>query len=140
MLLCDLGAAGQGQCLISSAESSHGRPLPGRCSRCCEAGRAPRGRPCRAAGSIQHGAPVPSMKRAIDIRITSPNVDLDSLPDYLRKDCILFYCKEAEPLARKIAALSDKVQLGDVNWQCASWLRSVVWPSQPHPEHRSSLR
>jgi hypothetical protein len=59
------------------------------------------------------------MKRANDIRITSPNVDLDSLPEYLRKDCILFYCKEAEPLARKIASISDKVELGDVNWQCA---------------------
>jgi len=69
------------------------------------------------------------MKRANDIRITSPNVDLDSLPDYLRKDCILFYCKEAEPLARKIAALSDKVQLGEVNWQCASQLCSGVWPT-----------
>lgn len=55
-----------------------------------------------------------------DIRITGPNVDLEGLPDYLKKDCILFYCKEAEPLARKVAALSDKVQLGEVNWKCAS--------------------
>ena len=120
MLCCDLGAAGQGQVLIGFAGSPHGRALPGRCSRCEPTDRARRGRQCRAAGSLQRGAPFPSMKRANDIRITSPNVDLDSLPDYLRKDCILFYCKEAEPLARKIAALSDKVQLGDVNWQCAS--------------------
>lgn len=52
-----------------------------------------------------------------DIRITGPNVDLEGLPDYLKKDCILFYCKEAAPLARKVAALSDKVQLGEVNWK-----------------------
>ena len=121
MSCCDLGAAGQGQILISFAGSPPGRSQLARCSRCGPSGGARRGRLCRAAGSLQRGAPFPSMKRANDIRITSPNVDLDSLPDYLRKDCILFYCKEAEPLARKIAALSDKVQLGDVNWQCGSW-------------------
>ena len=60
-----------------------------------------------------------------DIRITGPNVDLDSLPDYLKKDCILFYCKETEPLARRVAALSDKVQLGQINWKYAT-------PTSPH--------
>ena len=124
MLRCDLGAAGQGQNFIRFTQPLHSRSRPARCSRCRQPGRVRRERPRRAAASLQRGAPYPSMKRANDIRITSPNVDLDSLPDYLRKDCILFYCKEAEPLARKIAALSDKVQLGDVNWQCASGLRS----------------
>ena len=62
-----------------------------------------------------------------DIRITGPNVDLDSMPDYLKKDCILFYCKEAAPLARKVAALSDKVQLGEVNWKCVpAWQPPVA--------------
>lgn len=61
-----------------------------------------------------------------DIRITGPNVDLEGLPDYLKKDCILFYCKEAEPLARKVAALSSKVQLGEVNWKCVSTVAPLV--------------
>ena len=122
MLLCDLGAAGEGQVVTSSAASPLSCSQPARCSRRRPPGRARRVRPCRAAASslaTQRGAPYPSMKRANDIRITSPNVDLGSLPEYLRKDCILFYCKEAEPLARKIAAISEKVELGDVNWQCA---------------------
>lgn len=66
-----------------------------------------------------------------DIRITGPNVDLDSLPDYLKKDCILFYCKETEPLARKVAALSDKVQLGEISWKCVA----PISIPRPHPLH-----
>ena len=51
-----------------------------------------------------------------DIRIAAPNVDLQDIPDYMKKDCLLFYYPEAEYLARKIAAVSDSIQLGEVKW------------------------
>ena len=51
-----------------------------------------------------------------DIRIVAPNVDLDSLPDYLKKECLLFYYPDQEPLARKIAAASSSIQLSEVKW------------------------
>ncbi len=34
-----------------------------------------------------------------------------------RKDCVLFYCPEAEELAKKIARESDCIELGDISWQ-----------------------
>ena len=121
MLRCNLEAAGQGHNALSCLPQRRSRLVQTGALRCRARGRARRQHPCRAssAAHAQRRPPLPSMKRANDIRITSPNVDLDRLPDYLRKDCILFYCKEAEPLARKVAAVSDKVELGDVNWQCA---------------------
>ena len=51
-----------------------------------------------------------------DIRIAAPNVELQSLPDYLRRDCFLFYYPDTEPLARKIAQASSKIELGEVRW------------------------
>jgi len=52
-----------------------------------------------------------------DFRISAPNVNLTVLPDALKKDCILFYCEDAAPLAQKIAASSSKVTLGEINWK-----------------------
>jgi hypothetical protein len=53
-----------------------------------------------------------------DIRISGPNIDLHVLPDNLKKDCVLFYCKETAPLAEKIRDASDgKVELGEINWK-----------------------
>lgn len=53
----------------------------------------------------------------VDYRIAAPNVTVDSLPNYLKKDCILFYHPETEPLARRIAELSGgRVELGDISW------------------------
>lgn len=53
-----------------------------------------------------------------DFRISGPNIDLRVLPDNLKKDCLLFYCSETAPLAKKIAAASEgKVELGDISWK-----------------------
>ena len=51
-----------------------------------------------------------------DIRIAAPNVDLESLPEYLKKECLLFYYPEQEALAKKVAQASSSIQLGEVKW------------------------
>lgn len=51
-----------------------------------------------------------------DIRIAAPNVDLESLPGYLKKECLLFYYPDQEPLAKKIAEASSSIQLSEVKW------------------------
>lgn len=54
---------------------------------------------------------------AEDIRITAPNVSLETLPDYMTKRCVLFHYPETEALAREIAQASDgRVDLGEVKW------------------------
>lgn len=51
-----------------------------------------------------------------DIRIAAPNVDLESLPGYLKKECLLFYYPDQAPLARKVAEASSSIQLSEVKW------------------------
>lgn len=51
-----------------------------------------------------------------DIRIAAPNVDLESLPQYLKKECLLFYYPDQAPLAKKIAEASSSIQLSEVKW------------------------
>jgi len=51
-----------------------------------------------------------------DIRIAAPNVDLESLPDYLKKECLLFYYPDQAILAKNIAAASSSIQLSEVKW------------------------
>lgn len=51
-----------------------------------------------------------------DIRIAAPNVDLGSLPEYLKKDCLLFYHPEQQALARKIAEVSENIELSEIKW------------------------
>ena len=51
-----------------------------------------------------------------DIRIAAPNDDLESLPEYLKKECLLFYYPEQEALAKKVAQASSSIQLGEVKW------------------------
>ena len=43
-------------------------------------------------------------------------VQLQELPDYLKKDCLLFYFPEMEPLAERIASASSKIELGRIRW------------------------
>eukprot|EP00887_Chlorella_sp_A99_P001310 scaffold14.g1310.t1 len=55
---------------------------------------------------------------ASDYRIAPPNVDLSSIPDYLKKDCLLFYYPDCEALARNIVEVSaGSVELADINWK-----------------------
>ena len=51
-----------------------------------------------------------------DIRIAAPNVDLESLPGYLKKECLLFYYPDQAPLAKKVAEASSSIQLSEVKW------------------------
>lgn len=51
-----------------------------------------------------------------DIRISPPNIELDVISGQLKKDCLLFYYPDTEPLARKICEVSSKVELGEVKW------------------------
>ena len=58
---------------------------------------------------------------ANDIRITAPNVELESFPDHLPKRCILFHYPETERLAKSIAAASgSRVELGEIKWGCVA--------------------
>ena len=43
------------------------------------------------------------------------NIRADDYPDG-GKDCLLFYCRETEKLAHDIAKASEKVELGEVQW------------------------
>ena len=43
-------------------------------------------------------------------------LQLQELPDYLKKDCLLFYFPEMEPLAARIAEASSKIELGRIRW------------------------
>ena len=52
-----------------------------------------------------------------DIRISGPNVELQALPEYLKKECLLFFYPDTESLAREIAAKSDNVELGNIKWR-----------------------
>jgi hypothetical protein len=52
-----------------------------------------------------------------DYRIIS-NIDASSVPEALKKDCILFYTPDTEPLARQIAAQGGAhVTLGNIRWK-----------------------
>lgn len=52
-----------------------------------------------------------------DYRQSGPNVDLQALPEYLKKDCLLFYYPETEALAQQIVASTPNVKLGRINWR-----------------------
>eukprot|EP00877_Chromochloris_zofingiensis_P011837 jgi/Chrzof1/6907/Cz02g02260.t1 len=52
-----------------------------------------------------------------DYRMVS-NIDTDTIPDNLKKDCVLFYTPDTEPLARKIAQVGTRVELGNIRWKC----------------------
>lgn len=55
-----------------------------------------------------------------DYRLVA-NITTESIPDNLKKDCILFFTPATEPLARKIAAESGgSVTLGDIRWKCVA--------------------
>jgi hypothetical protein len=46
------------------------------------------------------------------------NVAVESIPDNLRKECVLFYTPDTEPLARKVAAMAGgSVSLGNIRWK-----------------------
>lgn len=51
-----------------------------------------------------------------DYRIVS-NIDTSRVPEDLKKDCILFYTPDTEPLARKIAEQGEHVVLGNIRWK-----------------------
>ena len=52
-----------------------------------------------------------------DIRITAPNVTLETIPTYLSKNCILFHYPETERLAHAVANASEsRVELGEIKW------------------------
>ena len=52
-----------------------------------------------------------------DIRLAAPNLELQALPEYLKKECLLFYYPDTESLAQQIASLSDSVELGSIRWR-----------------------
>lgn len=53
-----------------------------------------------------------------DFRIVT-NVNVDDLPEALRRDCVLFYAPDCKELAEKIAEASDgAVRLGKIRWKC----------------------
>ena len=69
---------------------------------------------------------IQAVSSANDIRITAPNVELESFPDHLPKRCILFHYPETERLAKSIAAASgSRVELGEIKWGCVAILRFV---------------
>ena len=74
-----------------------------------------------SAGQPQQARPANGVRVAVstsrdDIRIAAPNVDLGNLPEYLKKDCLLFYHPEQQALAKKIATVSDNISLSEIKW------------------------
>jgi len=70
----------------------------------------------RESGAAKGGSPVP--EQGGDYRVSAPNIDETHIPEFLKKDCLLFYCPEQEHLARKIALESDgNVELGKISWR-----------------------
>lgn len=70
--------------------------------------------------SVTFDQPLPASRAASlaeDFRISAPNISLSVLPDELKKECVLYYCAESAPLAHRIAATSDKVKLGEIQWK-----------------------
>ena len=60
---------------------------------------------------------VSSLGTLDDYRIVA-NIDAAAVPDYLKKDCVLFYTPDTEPLARKIAGQAGShVELGNIRWK-----------------------
>ncbi len=59
----------------------------------------------------------PSSYNGQDIRMAAPNIDLDTYPEYLKHDCLLYYFPECEALADKIAGISKNVTLGKIRWK-----------------------
>lgn len=60
--------------------------------------------------------PRASLATIDDYRIIS-NIDASMVPEELKKDCILFYTPDTEPLARKIAKQGKHVSLGNIRWK-----------------------
>ena len=71
---------------------------------------------CMSANGTSSGPQIQVCVSKDDVRITAPNVDLESLPDYLKKECLLFYYPDQEILAKKIAQASSSIQLSEVKW------------------------
>lgn len=73
-----------------------------------------------SAGVSRPGSPSPDASIMDDFRIIE-NITADGLPEFKKKECILFYTPDTEPLARKIAAVSPhKLELGNIRWRCAA--------------------
>eukprot|EP00878_Enallax_costatus_P002401 GHUV01002577.1.p1 GENE.GHUV01002577.1~~GHUV01002577.1.p1 ORF type:complete len:401 (+),score=76.86 GHUV01002577.1:709-1911(+) len=60
----------------------------------------------------------PSISVSLDDYRIVGNIDTSAVPESLKKDCILFYTPETEPLARKVAQEGSHVQLGNIRWKC----------------------
>lgn len=55
-----------------------------------------------------------------DYRTAAPNLELLNVHDGLSKrNCLLFFYPEAEPLARAVAATSSSIELGRISWRYA---------------------
>lgn len=51
-------------------------------------------------------------------RLQPPTPPPLQVPDYLKKDCLLFYYPDCEQLARRIVECSDgTVELAEINWK-----------------------
>jgi hypothetical protein len=64
-------------------------------------------------------APVGNQTASIDVdyRIQA-NVDPEQIPDYLRKNCVLFYTNDMEDLAKRVAAQGGgNIELGKIRWK-----------------------
>lgn len=74
----------------------------------------------QTARAMQLSDPSPSVDASY--RIVS-NIDASTVPERLKKECILFYTVDTEPLARKIAAQGSHVQLGNIRWR---WVHTRI--------------
>lgn len=68
----------------------------------------------------------PSVGTLDDYRIIT-NIDAAAVPDNLKKDCVLFYHPDTEPLARRIAAAQGtRVELGNIRWKWVCLLKAPL--------------
>lgn len=76
-----------------------------------------------------------------DYRIQPQNITAESIPDNLRKDCVLFYTPDTEPLARKIASeAGGSVELGSIRWKWVPGATQLVSPAATPGPHTSASR
>ena len=82
------------------------------------------------AQSFRAGSALESEFRRVDPRFPSPlmsvedirtttNIEVESLPDFKKKTCVLFCTPDTEELAAKVAAQSGgSITLGKIRWRC----------------------
>ena len=103
-----------------SHAAAAGRHVRSECARACSTSRL--GVRRSAVGRGGAGARGAGRSRAVDFagaeRLALDDDDLmDPLNSLNKQSCLLFHSPDTEPLARKVSASSEKIELGEISWK-----------------------